>query len=73
MVALFFFFLDFIFKIFFKGIDVSANQIERGDTETFQLEEDDVGEKWKIRTNTNKYWKLETGSSIQATGDGKYV
>jgi hypothetical protein len=54
-----------------QGIDVSANQIERGDSETFQLEEDDVVEKWKIRTNTNKYWRLETGSSIQATGDGK--
>lgn len=56
---------------FFKGIDVSANQIERSDTETFQLEEDEATEKWKLRTNANKYWELKNGNGIQATGDGR--
>jgi len=54
-----------------KGVDVSANQVEINDTETFQLEEEDVNEKWTLRTNTNKYWKLENGNGIQATGETK--
>ena len=47
-----------------QGIDVSANQIECSDTETFQLEEDEASEKWTVRTNSNKYWKLENKLAI---------
>lgn len=54
-----------------QGLDVSANQIELADTETFQLEEDSVNEKWTFRTNSNKYWKLENNNGIQATADFK--
>ena len=32
----------------------------------------DVNEKWTLRTNTNKYWKLEASNGIQSTGDSKY-
>jgi hypothetical protein len=39
-----------------QGLDVSANQVELAHTETFQLEEDPLNQKWLIRTNTNKYW-----------------
>ena len=52
-----------------KGIDVSANQTELADTETFQLEEDTTNEKWTFRTNKNKYWKLENGNGLQAVGE----
>lgn len=52
-----------------QGVDVSANQIELADTETFQLEEDTVNEKWSFRTNTNRYWKLDTSNGVQANSD----
>jgi hypothetical protein len=54
-----------------KGLDVAANQIELADTETFQLEEECSNEKWSFRTNTNKYWKLESGNGIQSSGETK--
>ncbi len=54
-----------------QGLDVSANQVELNDTETFQLEEDTVNEKWALRTNSNKYWKLESGNGVQSTGKSK--
>ena len=54
-----------------QGVDVSANQVEINDTETFQLEEEAVNEKWTLRTNTNKYWKLENSNGIQSTGETK--
>lgn len=54
-----------------QGIDLSANQTELSDTEIFQLEEDQNSEKWTVRTNSNKYWKLEIAHGIQAIGDGK--
>ncbi len=50
---------------------MAANQIELADTETFQLEEENSNEKWTLRTNTNKYWKLESGNGIQSTGECK--
>ena len=55
-----------------QGLDVSANQIELNNTETFQLEEDTTNEKWTFRTNKNKYWKLENGSGVQSSGEFKY-
>lgn len=51
-----------------QGLDVSANQIEINDTETFQLEEDESNTRWNLRTNSNKYWKLENNHGIQSTG-----
>lgn len=55
-----------------QGLDVSANQIELANTETFQLEQDASNEKWAFRTNANKYWKLESNNGIQSTGELKY-
>lgn len=52
-------------------MDVASNQIELADTETFQLEEECLNEKWTFRTNTNKYWKLESGNGIQSSGETK--
>ena len=54
-----------------KGVDVSANQVELADTETFQMEEEVSSEKWSFRTNDNKYWKLENNNGIQAIGTKK--
>lgn len=54
-----------------QGLDVSANQIELANTETFQLEQDASNEKWAFRTYNNKYWRLENNNGIQSTGDLK--
>lgn len=54
-----------------QGLDVSANQVELANTETFQLEQDPSNEKWAFRTNANKYWKLENNHGIQSTGELK--
>ena len=54
-----------------QGVDVSANQIELANSETFQLEEDVTSLKWAFRTNRNKYWKLENANGLQATSDFK--
>jgi hypothetical protein len=43
-----------------QGLDVSANQCELSNTETFQLEEEPLAQKWTIRTNTNKYWSVSS-------------
>ena len=52
-----------------QSLDVSANQCELADTETFQLEEQPANEKWTFRTNANKYWKVESGNCLKATSD----
>ena len=54
-----------------QGLDVSANQVDVADSETFQLEEDSMNEKWSFRTNKNKYWKLDSNNGIQSTGESK--
>lgn len=51
-----------------QGLDVSANQVEINDTETFQLEENSTNEKWTIRTSSNKYWFLDACNGIQSIG-----
>jgi hypothetical protein len=56
-----------------QSLDVSANQIELADSETFQLEEDPINEKWTFRTNKNKYWRLENANGLQAVGESVYV
>lgn len=51
------------------GVDVTANQDEISDHETFQLEFDWSTKRWYIRTMQDRYWTLETGGGIQAAGD----
>jgi hypothetical protein len=53
----------------FAGVDVTANQDEISDHETFQLEFDWSTKRWYIRTMQDRYWTLETGGGIQAAGD----
>lgn len=51
-----------------QGVDVTANQDEISDHETFQLEFDGESKKWYIRTMQDKYFSLQSGSSgIQAS------
>ncbi|XP_023712701.1 protein singed [Cryptotermes secundus] len=52
-----------------QGVDVTANQDEISDHETFQLEFDVSTKRWYIRTMQDRYWTLETGGGIQACGD----
>lgn len=47
-------------------MDVSANQDEVTDRETFQLEFDKDSKKWAIRTVDNTYWSVEGTSGVQA-------
>ncbi|XP_063240690.1 protein singed isoform X2 [Bacillus rossius redtenbacheri] len=54
-----------------QGVDVTANQDEISDHETFQLEFDPSTKRWYIRTMQDRYWTLETGGGIQACGDKK--
>lgn len=54
-----------------QGVDVTANQDEISDYETFQLEFDWNTKRWYIRTMQDRYWTLETGGGIQAAGDKK--
>lgn len=52
-----------------QGVDVTANQDEISDHETFQLEFDWTTKRWYIRTMQDRYWTLETAGGIQAAGD----
>jgi fascin 1/2 len=58
--------------LFVSGVDVTANQDEISDHETFQLEFDVSTKRWYIRTMQDRYWTLETGGGIQACGDKRY-
>jgi len=66
---LFIFFLYVRFLL--TGVDVTANQDEISDHETFQLEFDPSTKRWYIRTMQDRYWTLETGGGIQAVADKK--
>ncbi|ELU16787.1 hypothetical protein CAPTEDRAFT_158885 [Capitella teleta] len=54
-----------------QGIDLTANQDELSDRETFQCEFDKQSEKWRFRTTDNKYWSLESASGIQGVGNAQ--
>ncbi|KAH8386842.1 hypothetical protein KR093_002877 [Drosophila rubida] len=52
-----------------QGVDVTANQDEVGENETFQLEYDWSAHRWALRTTQDRYWCLSAGGGIQATGN----
>lgn len=54
-----------------QGVDVTANQDEIGDNETFQMEYDWSAHRWALRTTQDRYWCLSAGGGIQATGNRK--
>ena len=56
-----------------EGVDVTANQEEISDHETFQLEYDTSTGRWYIRTMGDRYWTLETAGGIQAAQAKKQV
>lgn len=49
-----------------QGVDVTANQEEISDHETFQLEYESSVSRWYIRTMQDKYFSLGAGGGIQA-------
>ena len=48
------------------GMDVTANQEEISDHETFQLEHEPSSGKWYLRTMQDRYFTLAAGGGIQA-------
>jgi len=48
------------------GMDVTANQAEISDNETFQLEFQADSSKWNFRTLQDKYFSVQPGGGIQA-------
>merc|ERR1712156_577782 len=48
-----------------QGVDVTANQEEISDHETFQLEYDDMSKRWYIRTMQDKYFTHAQVSGLE--------
>jgi fascin 1/2 len=53
----------------FSGVDVTANQDEVSDKETFQMEFNKTEKKWRFRTVDNKLWTIGQHGGIQAIAD----
>ena len=56
----------------FIGVDVTANQEEISDHETFQMEFDQNSKRWYMRTMQDKYFTLQGGGGIQASETKRY-
>jgi len=54
-----------------QGMDVTANQEEISDHETFQLEHEPSSGKWYLRTMQDKYFTLGPGGGVQAAEKSK--
>lgn len=52
---------------FLLGVDLSANQNDVTQHETFQLEYDAKGDRWCISTFEGKYWAFGAASTVQAS------
>ena len=60
-----------ILLLYVSGVDLTANQSELSDKETFQVEYDADSKGWRLRASTNKYWSLEHSQGIQAVGNNR--
>ena len=54
-------------------MDVTANQDEISDDETFQLEFEPSTKRWYMRTMKDKYFTLQAGGGIQANENKRQV
>ena len=61
-----------ILDLFFTGVDVTANQEEISDHETFQMEFDTPSKRWYMRTMQDKYFTLQPGGGVRADEHKRY-